>query len=229
VLTFGILYILAIFFPRLYISLNCKAASIFDADYFLIIAEENTSFIRKVIKENFFKKNSLITTDLPKVSKENIAQCIFGDEIDNRDEKSIILYFRHNKYIFIESENCLSTVKFDLVKFKNREIHSYFGKGLKDISSYNYMLNKFGPNEIAMKSKSFCRIFLEQLLYPLYLYQIYVQVIWNKEGYYSFAIITLICSLIILLINTHHTHKNYNKIMSFNNNTPATVRRDFVI
>jgi hypothetical protein len=178
-----------------------------------------------VTKENFNKKNVILKAELGKVAIQNF---LFGKEVNNKTDEAIILYFRHNRYIFIESDNCLSPVNFDLCSFKNKEIHENYGRGLRNIAEYNYLLNKHGFNEIAMKSKSFCRIFLEQLLYPLYLYQIYVQIIWNKESYYSFAIITFICSLIILLINTHHTHKNYNKIMSFNNKTPATVKRNFV-
>ena len=132
-----------------------------------------------------------------------------------RDE-TLILNFRHNKYIYMENSNSFTPILFDLSKFRNNEIHKKFGLkqirihnsnseydqfeyttsnlGIKNIEEYNYLLNKFGMNQIEMKYKSLCLIFIEQLIHPFYAYQIYAIVVWIYDKYFYFSYILIICS-----------------------------------
>ena len=118
-------------------------------------------------------------------------------------------------------------IKFDLSKYKNSYIYEKFADGITKIEDYNYLLNKFEYNEIEMRNKNFFNIFVDNLINPLYMYQIYAQISWYKESYHSFSIVVFILSFVILLINSYYKYKLYISILSqkhfFNGNVTRNI------
>jgi cation-transporting ATPase 13A2 len=228
-ITFGILYIIAKIFKKLYLKLNCVPSEVKSADFFLILDETNLTFVCNVVRENFYMRSKLLGNHLEKKTpKSNLTHSPYiGFDFFNTYDQNTVLYFRHNKYIYLENDNVLTACKFDLTKFKNKELHDKFIKGMRSIEEYNYLLNKFGKNEMAMENKNFLVIFLEQFFHPFYIYQIYSIIIWCNEEYFSYACIVFVFSFTILLINSYHNWKNYNRIINFNSSAPANVIREF--
>jgi len=140
-----------------------------------------------------------------------------------------VFEYRNNFYIYLNSENSIVPLKFDISKFTNNEIHNLLGNGIQSPFQYRYLQRKFGRNKIELKNKSILHIFFEQLLHPFYLYQGVTIVIWIKNDYLSFTIIIIIMILVILLVNSYYTNINYNKILKFSLSLKTTVKRDFVM
>jgi magnesium-transporting ATPase (P-type) len=231
-----------------------------EAEFFVVIDEDDKKYVVPAVYENFYTKNPTLENILQRnISKRDFQQSFYiGLEYSNRREETLILYFRHNKYLFIENTSTFIPVTFELNKFRNNEIHRKFGFkrkegiggdgieygkssnfenglflsnqvsiGLKNIHEYNYLINKFGRNVIEMEYKSFTRIFLEQLIHPFFIYQIYAVVIWELDNYTYFSYVIVSCTLIIILVNSHHTYTNYKRILNFNHSAPAFIQRDF--
>lgn len=229
-----------------------------EAEFFLVIDEDDKKYVIPAIYENFYIKNQTLENILQRnITKKDFQQSFYtGLEYSNRREDTLILYFRHNKYLYIENTSTFIPLTLELNKFKNNEIHRKFGfkrkenweneksfsnsdkglflsnqvsVGLKNIHDYNYLLNKYGRNVIEMEYKSFSRIFFEQLIHPFFIYQIYAVFIWELDNYTYFSYVIVSCTLIIVLVNSHHTYSNYRRILNFNHSAPAFIQRDFKV
>ena len=60
--TFGIIYIFAKIFPKIYLALNCTQCVISESSIFVIVDEENNYHIVDSEYQNFYKNNSTIYT-----------------------------------------------------------------------------------------------------------------------------------------------------------------------
>ena len=139
-----------------------------------------------------------------------------------------MFYFKNNKYIYLEKEKTFIFQKFILDKFTNKQIFETFGVRPQTFLEYNYLLNKFGKNLIFIYVKSFIRIFLEQMYNPLYIYQIFSCILWFNDEYSSFAVLIIICTFLILLLNTYYIHKNNLKISNIPIGSQVYIKRNFV-
>ena len=128
----------------------------------------------------------------------------------------------------MEKERVFISINFELNKFRHEEIHQFFGKGFNCIKEFSYCRNKFGLNLIKLEAKSFLGIFFKQVIHPLYLYQIFSISDLYYISYYSFATITLIITIFILLINSWQQFYNHKKIENFTLNFESTIIRKFV-
>jgi len=135
--------------------------------------------------------------------------------------------YRNNNYIYIEKENGMFPLFFDLSKFSNKDIHNLLGQGISQEKEYNYLFKKYGRNTIKMRNKTFFHLLIEQILHPFYLYQFLTITIWIYTSYTYYAIITIFMMSIILVVNTMHTTKNYNKILSFSKSVNSKIIRNF--
>ena len=128
----------------------------------------------------------------------------------------------------MENEKIFTPIKLELNHFTNEEIHTYFGGGIKNIIDYNYCLNKYGQNIINFKGKSFIEIFIEQMMTPIYLYQIFSILIWFYNQYYIFACIALFLILIILTVNSKHQSIISKNIQNFSIKLDVKIKRQIV-
>jgi len=213
-LTIGILYILTLIFPKLYVQLTCDPCDAVDADYCLVINNEGEVEICEIQRKNFFKKN------LERLSfslkKDDLADSPYiGKEYSNISDENIVIEYRNNNYIYLEDEKAFTCIKFELHNFTHIELYKKFGRGITNVKEYCYSLNKFGLNQVFFQSKSFFNIFMSQFLHPLYLYQVYSITDFYVINYYTFASIILVLIIIILFVNSYQQYMNYSKILSF--------------
>jgi cation-transporting ATPase 13A2 len=213
-LSIGIIYLLTLIFPKLYVQLNCDPCDAVDADYCLVINNEGEVELCEIQRKNFFKKN------LERLSfslkKDDLADSPYlGKDYSNISDENIVIQYRNNNYIYLEDEKAFTSIRFELHKFNHIELHKNFGRGITNVKEYCYSLNKYGLNQVFFQSKSFFNIFMSQFLHPLYLYQVYSIADFFYIGYYSFASIILVLIIIILFVNSYQQYMNYSKILSF--------------
>jgi magnesium-transporting ATPase (P-type) len=231
ILTLGILYILCRIFPKFYLELNCIQCDVSQADLFLIIDSENNFHLIRALYENFYRRNGLLyyvysfSTNNKEIKSVMEGSNYLSEDSQSPTEETLVIYFRHNKYLYNRDKKEFESVKMSFNKFSNNFIHKTFGGGLSSILDYNYLLNKFGKNIIELEGKSFFRILLGQLFHPFYLYQIYSIIVWIKTNYYSFCIVVIISAGIILTVNSLQNFNNYKRILNFTYFSPAKIIR----
>jgi len=60
---------------------------------------------------------------------------------------------------------------FDLCKFTNKEIIKIYKQGIVNILDYNYLLSKFGFNEIKVPGLNMLEVLKKEILYnPIFYY-----------------------------------------------------------
>jgi cation-transporting ATPase 13A2 len=229
IFTFGILYVICKIWKKLYIRMNLIPSNDpTGCDYFAIVDSDKKITLLAATKENFLITNSLL------LGKERAWRNI--ETIENSkyvgpdsiyETMTTVILFKNNKYIYNQTNNEFETVRLDLSKFKLKEIREYFSRGISSLHEYNYLLNKFGVNSIHFKVKHFCSIFFELIIHPYYLYQVVSAYSWIHEGYYSFALVTCFASIIILLLSTNNSWKNYKKVLVYNSKTSSKMIRNF--
>ncbi len=137
---------------------------------------------------------------------------IVGKEYYNENIETIVLYFKNNKYIYIEQDQKFITARFDL-DYKNHEIYELFSNGIENLEDYNYLLNKFGENQLKMRNKRFFIIFLKKIKKIFSLYIFLVVLIWIQIGYQFFWCV-IICHLVLILMTTDQKYKNHQKLFN---------------
>ncbi len=228
-LTLGLLSIFCRIFRKLQIKVFCIPSDVYDTELFLVEDHEKRFFIVDALRENFNKKYKFLKSENYK-NKEIISKDshFIGEEGLNKsceaaDSENIILYFKNNKYIYLESICGFAAVQLDLGKFTNAEIYKNFSEGVKSLAEYNYLLNKFGENMMRMKEKTLFQIVGKKFFTPLIIYRIYIVFIWIVNKYYSFLIVVAVLSIILLLISSYQKYLNYKRV--FNKNDSFEIRK----
>ena len=149
ILSFGIVHIISLYNPKLYIKLYCNPYPPKECDFFLV---ENIyghfTLCTKIYKKNKNKVDSNYNYD---ISKESILAP--SNIIKNQKE----YYFtKHLTYSFIyksmtyeynEITEEINPVYLDLSKLTNKEIRNYFGDGLASEKMVNLLRERYGKNE----------------------------------------------------------------------------------
>lgn len=120
-------------------------------------------------------------------------------------------------------------VLFNFSGFRNSEIHKVFGEGIRTLDEYNMLLNKYGMNLISLKNKSFVMILLENIVQPLYIYQIFSVSVWLKNENYVFCLFVFLIFAVIIVMNSRQSHKNYRRIVNMTVVSKINIKRNFVI
>ena len=229
ILSFGIVYVICYYFPKIKIKLFYIKKQATESQYVEIRDFSNKTYILVLEYINFNKKNSKIyCVDNASKSELNIDYDKCSIYLNNQEifKPNIICFsFKYNKYMYSDTLKTFLPIKFELSNYLNQELHTKFGEGIKNVSDYNFLLNKFGYNDTILKEKSFVTIFIEQLLKKIYLYQIVSVFIWFYQSYYSMSIIVIILSLFIILVNTYYNFRNYKKLLTVDDNKNITIIR----
>ena len=94
----GVLYIIAKFWHRIYLKLNCTPSDVKNADYFCITDENQFIYLVTSIKQNFFSRNPLLN-DLYDGNgyKRSLNESRYvGQEYSNPDSDTIVFYYKNN-------------------------------------------------------------------------------------------------------------------------------------
>lgn len=157
-LTIGLIHILFVNYPNMYINLLLSEAdNVFESTVLIVIDSTDKKHFVYPRTENFYQTNYLLTQIInnknnnykPIMSKEKLSRSNYkGEDIYNLRQYSITFYFLGNKYVYKEDTEEFVSNYFDICKYTNNEIYCNFEKGIPSIFEYNYLLNKFGLNTI---------------------------------------------------------------------------------
>lgn len=225
IFTLGIISLICKFSAKVFIKIYCIECDVSRAELFLVVDFENNIFLVKTIRENFHKKYKFLKNDIS--YNQSIIEVknshYIGEEMYNSSDECIILKFKNNNYIYLESIKRFAPVQLDLQRFTNSAIHDLFSVGITKLTQYNYLLNKFGENNLKVKARKFLNILFKKFFSPLILYRIFMILIWIVQGYYSFLAVIAVLSFIILILSSYQKYINYKRI--FTDNKLADIPR----
>ena len=139
ILTFGILHIISLFKPKLYIKIYCKESLPTNSDFFLI--------------EDAFQNFTLCKTIYCKSSKRKLSYTSNSQSEERIINVSIFFIYNSMKYKYDKELNSIIPVYFNLSKYKNSFILNFFNEGINSIEKYKSQLEKFGQNIMDLKNK----------------------------------------------------------------------------
>ena len=148
ILSFGILHIISLIHPNIYIKLYCIPSSVKESDFFLI---ENIHG-KLTLCKRIYKKNKNTNTFNQKLIKENVSNNINninGEDIYNNIIKNINYSFEYKSCIFEydEKNNEIIPIYMNLSKMKNKDIFNFFSEGLSSERLVQLFRERYGKNE----------------------------------------------------------------------------------
>ena len=149
ILSLGILHIISLFFPKLYLKLYCKPCTPKESDFFLI--EDINGFA--TLSKSKYKK--------PKTENSS-------SNYNNNFSKKVSFEFCSMKYEYDNVTNTIVPVYFNLNLIRNNELLYKYGEGLNSEQQINSLTEKYGLNIMKIKKNIFyeyiIRLNLEQII-----------------------------------------------------------------
>ena len=137
-LTLGILHIISLFIPKLYLKIYCKQSLPTNSDFFLI--------------EDIYNNCTLCKTIYNKSSKRKMSNNSSTRSHSNNNDNSLSISFEYKltKYKFDVDSNCIFPIYFNLSLYSNKTIVNSFIEGIKTQDKYKRRLEKYGQNIMNM-------------------------------------------------------------------------------
>ena len=233
IISFGLMHIIFSLFNKAYISIFLKECqSIYSANNLVVEDWDNRLYIIQPKHENFMSCNQTLSYLVPdssyKRSKIALDKSIYiGDDFYNTNSTNFTFQFENNKYVFIDETQTFYPIHFDIVKFKNNEIHEFFKNGIKNVLEYNYLLNKYGKNYVFQINQSFVGLLFTKSIKVFNIYQLIVTIIWLIQDYWSFAIPVIVFLGTSIFFETYNMYqKTYS---SKNSEQQVKVKRNLIV
>ena len=184
ILTFGILHIISLFFPKLYLKLYCKSCPPKESDFFLV--EDINGF--SILCKSIYKKINNI----------------------NNSKKVIFEYFTM-KYEYDEGSNTIIPIYFNLSLLKNSELLYKYSEGLTSDEMIKNLTEKYGQNVMQLKKNILYQYFIKPNMRQILntLLSIFFFYLGNKK-YFMFCI--LLVSLLTILIRVIYKYITFRQL-----------------
>ena len=195
ILTFGILHIISLIYPKLYIKLYCDPWPAKECDYFLVENIYGNLTLCKIIykKNKNYNNFDIIKKDSNDARLKSKYYNLLNNITYSFEYKSII-------YEYDENKNEISPIYMNLSKMKNKDIFEIFSDGLSSKNIVNLFQERYGKNEYNLNIKIIFIFFIKNQIPSL----IIVIIIGFLEYISTFNIILmqikLFCALIIIII-----------------------------
>ena len=207
ILSLGILHLISLFYPHLYVKLYCKPCQAKDCDFFLI--EDIYGYSTLCLKiHNKWNNNKIIDYDTYYTKETFISQTNnLNNKLDNYILKNLKYSFKYKNmiYEYNEDSNEILPVYMNLSKITNKSIINFFSEGI----SSEYLLMKFkgryGSNEYYMNIKLVYLYFFKIEIPNFILIIINSIVEFFLKDYLSFSF--KISIVIIIIIVEYHIIK----------------------
>ena len=152
ILSFGILHIISLFYPKLYIKLYCNPWPAKESDFFLVENIYGIFTLCKIIHKKNKKSNSFDSDGMKEEGKSNNINIKpkYKDFIKN------ITYsfeYKYNLYEYDAIKNQISPIYLNLSKIMNKDIFDLFSDGLSSAKIVQILREKFGKNEYNLNIK----------------------------------------------------------------------------
>ena len=161
----------------------------------------------------YINKNGDIRTDIQNIYFifknvryiYNSIACSFSSAYFNlnRYRNSEILQLFDKKYCYSQRENSIALSSRKEVSLSEEESDSVYSPSL---SEYNYLINKYGINQIINESTKLSSIIFNQFFSGFNYFSIICEIIWFIIGYWILSVIMFICTLIVLVKSIHDSY-----------------------
>ena len=231
ILSFGILHIVSLFHPNLFIKLYCNPSSGVECDYFLV---ENI-YGKLTLCPNIYRKKKLKKSNLVEKEKENLELIDKKrPEYELTKHLTYSFIYKSNVYEYNEEKNEIIPVYMNLAKMTNKGILDFFLNGLSTLNSVNKFRERYGKNEYAFDIKLLFLFFLNNEIpsYAIVIAICAVQTVAFPDFTTLFGKIAVVIALILIqLINLKITIINkYKKELTLDGNeTKIKVKRNYLL
>ena len=150
ILSFGLLHLISLYQPKLYLKLYCNPWPPKECDFFLV---ENIygqfTLCPKIHKKRKNTHNESLNSE---VTKDNIISSTlinYNNKIENYITKNLTYSFKYKSvtYEYNEETNEITPVFMDLSKMTNKGIFNFFSEGLSSENIIKKFEKRYGKNE----------------------------------------------------------------------------------
>ena len=156
ILSLGIIHILSLFYPNLYVKLYCNKRNPKECDFFLV--EDiygNLTLCKKIYKKD--KSQNAISSNNLKDTTLSSSLSNYNDKLKKDITKNLTYSFKYRSiaYEYNEQTNEIIPVYMNLLNLTCKDIFHYFSEGLSSEKSVNIFLNRYGKNEYIIRFYNF--------------------------------------------------------------------------
>ena len=221
ILSFGILHLLSLYYPKLYVKLYCNPWPVKESDYFLVENIYNEAFLCPIIKRR------------DKRNVNNFSDIIENDSTDgNNIEQRYSFEYKSIKYEYNRINNEINPIYINLSNLTNEKIIGIYSEGLSTKKIVNNLKERYGKNEYNLNIKLYLLFFLKNQLpiNALIIIIELVQFIFLKNYlnlFFKFIIITflIVAQIIIIKIKIINKYKNE---FTLDGNEKVRVKRKYL-
>ena len=150
IFTLGIIHIISLFYPNLYIKLYCNRRKPKECDFFLV--EDiygKLTLCKKIYKKDKTQNNISFSSDISKEPIISSSLSNYNNKLRKYLTKNLTYSFIYKSvtYEYNENSNEITPVYMNLLNFTCRDIFHYFGDGLTSEAAIKLFLNRYGKNE----------------------------------------------------------------------------------
>ena len=135
-LTLGLLHIISLFIPKLYLKIYCNQSLPTNSDFFLI--------------EDVYNNFTLCKTIYKKSSNAKMSNNNDHNNDKNNDNITILFEYKSTKYKFDITTNSICPVYFNLSLYSNKTIIDSLMDGINTPEKYNRSIDTYGKNIMNM-------------------------------------------------------------------------------
>ena len=150
ILSFGLLHIISLHYPKLYIKLYCNPWPPKECDFFLI---ENIygqfTLCTKIYKKSKNNNNSYFNSDIIKENTISSNMINYKNKIEYYLLKNLTYSFKYKSitYEYNEETNEINPIYMDLTKLTKKDIFNFFSEGLSTENLMKKFEERYGKNE----------------------------------------------------------------------------------
>ena len=139
ILTLGILHIISLFHPKLYLKIYCKESLPKNSDFFLV--------------EDIYKNYTLCKTIYTKSSKRKLSYSSNSQNEEKKINLTISFIYNSMHYKYDSDSNSIIPIYFNLSLYKNSTIVNSFSEGITSLDNYKSQIEKYGKNTMNLDNK----------------------------------------------------------------------------
>ena len=205
ILSLGILHIISLFYPNLYLKLYCNPWPPKECDYFLV--EDIYGELTLCTKIHKKAKHISYNSDFSKNNISSFSLLNFTNKIEKYLTKNLTYSFKYKSitYEYNEETNEIIPVYMDLSKITNKEIFNYFGEGLSSDNLTKFQ-ERYGKNEYNI-NLNISELYLKKIEIKYFIFAIVIKLLDLTSGDFLTIILYLLIVLVILFIEYKFTKK----------------------
>ena len=189
ILSLGIIHIISLFYPNLYIKLYCNRRKPKECDFFLV--EDiygKLTLCKKIFKKDKSQKNTILSSDNSKEPSISSSLSDYNSKIKKYITKNLTYSFKYREitYEYNEKSNEIIPVYMNLSNLTCKDIFNYFSEGLSSEKTVKIFFDRYGKNEYILNFKMVYLYFLNIELPNIILVVIISCIELSLDDYVSF-------------------------------------------